>query len=172
MHLRNWTLTIYRPPKHPDPPVNLLDPYDSFQKDSNGDLVLVTRMSHIYSSFAQANYNEYILKTRKGNPVVVYQETPSRRFRHKSNCHGYTFLDGDYWLLSSQVQKILIDNDWVIVPHTQAASGDIAVYKELDGTIVHTAKVTGQDARGHVLVDSKNGFEMALQNVPATSIVP
>ena len=172
VHLRNWTLTFYRSPDHANPPVNYLDPYDSFQKDSNGGLVLVARMSHVYSPFAQADYNEYILKTRKGNPVVVYQETPSRRRRHKSNCHGYTFLDGDYWLLSSQVQKILIDNKWVIVPHDQVAAGDIAVYKELDGTIVHTATVTGKDSQGHVLVSSKNGFELALENVPATSVVP
>ena len=110
--------------------------------------------------------------SRKLKYIPRVQETPSRRQRHKSNCHGLTFLDGDYWLLGSQVDRILDDNDWVIIKEAKAKPGDVAVYRDWKGRIVHTAKVTGRDAANHILVNSKNGFDKEIESVRAVEVVP
>lgn len=170
--LRNFTLAYYRAPEHAFPPENELDPYDSFQKDENADLIITSTGTNRYSNLAQSIYQGYELKTHKGTPVTVYQETPSRQGSHKSNCHGLTFLAGDYWLLGSQVERILDENDWVIVKHTKVQPGDVAVYRDLKGRIVHTAKVIGRDSTDHVLVTSKNGFAVEIKSVRAVEVVP
>ena len=170
--IRDFTLGYYRSPEHSYPPENQLDPYDSFQKDANADLVIIATGTNRFPNLSQSLYQGYVLKTHKGSPVTVYQETPSRQGSHKSNCHGLTFLDGDYWLLGSQVETILDDNDWVIVKHTKAQPGDVAVYRDLKGRIVHTAKVIGRDTTAHVLVKSKNGFEQEIEAVRAVDVVP
>jgi len=172
VRVRGIGLTYYRAPEHVYPPDNMLDPYDSFLKDRHGDLIITSNGKNIFSDFAQTVYQGYVLKTRKGNPVIVYQATPGRRLRHKSNCHGLTFLEGDFWLLGSQVERIFDDNHWVLVSESQAARGDVAVYRDYNGRIAHTARVTGRDAEGHVLVDSKNGFELKVESVRASAVVP
>jgi hypothetical protein len=172
VRLREFTLTFYRAPEHSYPPENMLDPYDSFKKDANGDLIISATGTNRYSGYARSLYLGYALKTHKGNEVIVYQETPSRRGRDKSNCHGLTFLDGDYWLLGSQVERILADNDWVAISPASAQRGDVAVYRDLKGRIVHTARVVGRDNDRHVLVNSKNGFESEMEAVHAARVVP
>ena len=172
IRVRDYTLTYYRAPEHATPAENLLDPYDSFLKDANGDLIITPTGTNKISNFAQAMYAGYNLKTHKGTTVTVYQETPSRSERHKSNCHGLTFLDGDYWLLGTQVEKILADNGWDPVDARNVRSGDVAVYRKLDGTIVHTARVVGHDTRGVIRVNSKSNFEPEQTGVTAESVVP
>ena len=164
------TLAYYRAPEHPIPPVNHLDPYDSFQKDADGDLIVVSTTTNIFSRSTESLFQGYMLRTHKGNPVYVYQQTPSRRKRQKSNCHGLTFLDGDYWLVGGLVEQILNDNNWEAIVEDKVEVGDVAVYRDSHGAIVHTAKVTGRDATGRVLVTSKNGFDLPVQDAPAEKI--
>jgi hypothetical protein len=167
--VRDFTITYYRAPEHTYPPQNALDPYDSFEKDVDGSLVISNTGTNLFSHFAHSLYTGYEVKTHKGNPVVVYQETPSRRGRHKSNCHGLTFLDGDYWLIGTQVQRILDDGNWVAIRAERAQRGDIAVYRDLKGNIVHSARVVGRDDDGHILVNSKNGCDQEVKAVHAAN---
>ena len=170
--VRGFSLTYYRAPEHVYPPHNLLDPYDSFQKNAHGELIIKPTGINKFSDSPESVYQGYFLKTRKGNPVTVYQQTPSRQSRQKSNCHGLTFLSGDYWMLGSQVERILDDNNWVVVSETQVQPGDVVVYREPNGRITHTARVIARDADGHVLVDSKNGFQEEIKSIRATDVVP
>jgi hypothetical protein len=172
IRIRDHTLAFYRAPEHAHPPLNLLDPYDSFLKDADGNLIIESAGKSLFSNFTQSDYRGYVMKTRKGTPVLVYQDTPVRRQRHKSNCHGLTFLDGDYWMMGSQVDRILIDNDWVAVTEAKAQVGDVAIYQDLKGRITHTARVTGRDPSGHILVNSKNGFDQEVRCVRAVDVVP
>jgi hypothetical protein len=168
IRVRDFTITYYRAPEHSHPIKNrLLDPYDSFEKDADGDLVISATGTNIFSRFAKATYLGYVLKTHKGNPVMVYQETPSRRGRQKTNCHGLTFLGGDYWLLDSQVQRILDDDGWVAIRPERTQRGDVAVYRNSKGNIVHSARIVTRDDNGHVLVNSKNGFDSRVNSVLA-----
>src|SRR5205814_4610006 len=98
MKIRDYTVTFYSAPEHATPPGNLLDPYDSFVKDANDDLVMSATGTNVFSEFNSTEYREYVLKTHRQHPIRVYQATPSRRKRYMSNCHGLTFLGGSYWL--------------------------------------------------------------------------
>ena len=172
LRIRNITITYYRAPEHLTPAVNQLDPFDSFLKDATGNLLITPTGTNRVVNLAPALFTGYVLKTHKGTPVLVYQETPSLRVRHKSNCHGYTFLGGDYWLLGSQVSKILDDNGWEVVTASHVRHGDVAVYCERNGRIAHSALVSSRDDRGIIRVNSKSGFDREEIGVPAGSVIP
>jgi hypothetical protein len=171
LKLHGLSLTYYRAPAHAFPPENAFDPYDSFQKDENGDLIIAATHHGFVSQFTQSGYRGFMLKTHTGTPVLVYQETPARRFQYKSNCYGLTFLGGEYWLVGTEVDKILQDGQWTVITEPSARAHDVAVYRDLTGCIVHTAKVVGRDHEGRVLVDSKNGWHQALRSVRAIDVV-
>lgn len=170
--VRHHTLVYYRAPAHTVPPLNELDPYDSFQKDDHGDLVIAETDQGIHSTYAGAEYRGYQLKTRNGDPVLVYQVTPTRRDRTKSNCHGFTFLAGDYWMMSDQVDLIIDGNHWSLVPREEVSPSDVAVYRDKRGKVVHTARVVGRNEKGQILVDSKDGFDTKIRGVWADSVIP
>jgi hypothetical protein len=170
--IRGITLLYYRAPEHASPPVNRLDPYDSFRKDEKDDLLITATGTNIFSNCTETEYHGYALQTKKGTPILVYQASPTRRWRYKANCHGYTFLGGDYWLRNAQVKQILEDNGWVIVSAEDAQPGDVAIYRDSTGTIVHSAIVVGKDLKGHVLVDSKSGYDLDRKAVWAARVIP
>jgi len=72
-----------------------------------------------------------------------------------SNCHGHVFGHGRHWVLGRHVDMILRDNQYaqVEVP----AENDVAVYRNLDGTVTHTGIVRGHLPDGAPLVEGKWG---------------
>ena len=58
-----------------------------------------------HSDVANCDFMEYELLTKENHPVMVYQTSPTREWDAKCNCHGYTFLHGDYWIMNSQVER-------------------------------------------------------------------
>jgi hypothetical protein len=170
--LSGGMLMYYRASSHSSQPVNFLDPYDSFQKDENGDLLITATGTNRFSAYTRTEFRGYALKTNRGTPVTVYQATPPRRWRHKANCYGYTFLDSDFWLVGADVEKILDDNGWAIVDGEDARAGDVAIYRDSDAIIVHSARVVGRDLNGHVLVDSKDGYDKDIKAVWAEALSP
>jgi hypothetical protein len=168
--VKGLTLTYYRAPDRLHFREQSLDRYNSFLKDETGNLVIELSGLNRFSLTAHSNYQGYRLKTQKGNAIEIYQEIPSLRRQFQSNCHGYTFLDGEYWMLSSQVERLLDDNGWSVVTESLVERGDVAVYREASGRVCHTARVIGRDADGHVLVNSKNGFEELREGVRAVAV--
>jgi hypothetical protein len=71
------------------------------------------------------------------------------------NCYGWLFTDGAYWLFESDISPILLDNGYREVPVPQA--GDLVVYRDDDGRIVHCGLVRAAGADGLILVESKWG---------------
>jgi hypothetical protein len=71
------------------------------------------------------------------------------------NCHGWVFTGGRFWLYSADVERILRDNGYR--PVRDPRPGDVAVYRDPDGTISHTGVVWAVVAGGRVLVESKWG---------------
>lgn len=163
--LKDFTITYYRALHQGAPPENRLDPYDTFLKDQNGDLVVAPALTNVYQSIMQAEMRCYQLRTKKDRPVIVYQASPAKRWRFKSNCHGYTFLAGDYWMLGDQVRPVLEDGGWKVVAPSNVRSNDIAIYRDLSSSIVHSAIVVGRDKNDKILVDSKDGFAQLRRSV-------
>jgi len=72
-----------------------------------------------------------------------------------TNCHGYVFTNGQYWVSGKQVDMILDDNGYRPVSVPQA--GDLAIYRDADGHVLHSGIVRGLAADGVILVESKWG---------------
>jgi hypothetical protein len=72
-----------------------------------------------------------------------------------SNCHGWVFVEGRYWIPTESVDTILKDNGYILVEHPEA--GDLIVYRDHDGRPFHTGIVKALGGDGFVLVESKWG---------------
>jgi len=68
-----------------------------------------------------------------------------------SNCHGWVFAEGRYWV--NQIEVILADNGYL--PVSAPAIGDLAIYRGIRGDIVHSGLV--RTTAGGILVESKWG---------------
>lgn len=73
----------------------------------------------------------------------------------KYNCHGWVFTGGRYWVRSPRVATILEDNGYLAVQ--QPRSGDVAVFRNPLGEIVHTGLVRSGSDHGPILIESKWG---------------
>jgi hypothetical protein len=72
-----------------------------------------------------------------------------------SNCHGWVFTGGRYWLRGAAVEPVLEDNGYS--PVQTPALGDLALYRDENGTIAHSGVVCGFTSKHEVLVESKWG---------------
>jgi len=73
----------------------------------------------------------------------------------KSDCHGWVFTGGLYLVRGVEVEYILQDNGYH--PVAMPESGDLAVYRNVQGAIIHTGLVRLGTNDGLVLIESKWG---------------
>ncbi|GIW90977.1 MAG: hypothetical protein KatS3mg109_1409 [Pirellulaceae bacterium] len=83
---------------------------------------------------------------------VIRREKPTPRY----NCHGWVFTGGRYVVKSEDVETILHDNGYSEVEQPQV--GDLVVYRDEQGRIIHTGVVRGILDDGTPLLESKWGF--------------
>src|SRR5262249_36987556 len=72
----------------------------------------------------------------------------------ETNCHGWVFAAGQFWLKGEDGPWILEDNGYQPVERPQAQ--DIAVWRDPSGQVTHTAVVRSAED-GQVLLESKWG---------------
>jgi hypothetical protein len=72
-----------------------------------------------------------------------------------SNCHGWVFAGGRYWLTPDGVEEILRDNGYHEAANPRA--GDVVVYRDPTGKVLHSGIVRGTSDDGRILVESKWG---------------
>lgn len=78
--------------------------------------------------------------------------------RLKCDCHGLSFADGKYWVDNDQVNTILSGDNYKTTNAPQA--GDVAVFRDANGNVVHSTTVTGVDDKGKVTeVSGLGGIE-------------
>ena len=123
----------------------------------------------------KATYNVCCLFTSAGVPFIALQLTDKKEtneltpsgFDYTSNCHGYTFLNGEYWINSeSSVDAVLSEYLPISNPNLIEA-GDVVVYKTENtddnpaefgsGDLIyaHSAKIAGEDNNGDYKLDAK-----------------
>jgi len=73
-----------------------------------------------------------------------------------SNCFGWIFADGRYWLDNDQVELILDENGYGLADTPRP--GDLAVYRDDEKRIHHVAVVRAICDDGTVLVEGKWGW--------------
>jgi hypothetical protein len=73
----------------------------------------------------------------------------------RSNCHGWVFTGGDYGISEIVVDALLQDNGYQRVDSPQA--GDVVVYRDAAGVVLHTGRVYRVHNNGEVWIESKWG---------------
>jgi RHS repeat-associated protein len=68
--------------------------------------------------------------------------------RMKCDCHGLTFVEGKYWIDDDQVDKLLRGDNYQRTDTPKI--GDLAIYRNADGEVVHSATVSQTDSDGNV----------------------
>jgi hypothetical protein len=74
----------------------------------------------------------------------------------RSNCFGWIFTNGEYWLDSGDIDRILHDNGYMAVE--SPAPGDLIIYRARDNTILHCGLVRAVESDGLVIIESKLGW--------------
>jgi len=93
---------------------------------------------------------ELVMKSRSVRNGVIRQHPATDR----SNCHGWVFTAGRFWLPGENIDRILTENDYALV--TDPKPGDLIVYRK--GTsVTHTALVRYVTEGYPVLVEGKWG---------------
>lgn len=82
-----------------------------------------------------------------------------------ANCHGWVFTAGRFLLKGTDVDRILCDNNYYIV--SDPKPGDIMIYRNEVGDILHTALVQGVLVDGNVILESKWGVDQRFLHLPA-----
>jgi hypothetical protein len=88
-----------------------------------------------------------------GGPAGAGEAGQPRRYS-PTNCHGWVFTGGLFWLEGRVVEQILEDNGYE--PVTTPRPDDLTVYRA-EGEIVHTAIVRSAEPGQPVMVEGKFG---------------
>jgi hypothetical protein len=110
-------------------------------RDENGVLVFQPEgevSKDYHASGKSAMTQDGWLYTDDGIPVAASTNRDISEPGFDTNCHGYTFGDGQYWINPDQVPKILEGDDYENILDPKA--GDIVVYYE-NRKAIHSAKV-------------------------------
>jgi hypothetical protein len=109
---------------------------------------------------------ELVAVTDRGREVELYRweddgyNNQSAQFiqagseNSRANCHGWVFTSGEYLLWRNGVERILEDNGYH--PCKVPRAGDLIVYRNGDGEILHTGLVKASFFGG-ILIESKWG---------------
>ena len=81
-----------------------------------------------------------------------------------SNCHGWVFTGGRFLLRGEGVERILQGNGYSVV--STPSAGDIVIYRNESGNILHTGLVQGVLNEGTVIIESKWGTDQRFLHRP------
>lgn len=112
------------------------------QRDSSGNIIYLPISGHIESwadgygawAYMEAGY----IYADNGDPILVYRNAGGTS-GFDTDCHGVSFGDGQYWINNNQADNILDGDNYYNVPSGSYASGDIVVYYDNSGRIIHSA---------------------------------
>jgi hypothetical protein len=129
------------------------------QRDEEGKLVAEEEVGEIaprqHGSGKATLFETFNLFTDDGTAIEVWANLGLENNEFDSNCHGYTFADGEYWMQPSEVENVLKGDNYKPVDIPQ--EGDVVVYWDKKGEAVHSAKVVVVDQSG-VQVDGISGI--------------
>lgn len=108
-----------------------------------------------YEAYAEWIHLEYC---QRYELIVTSAPTP------RTNCHGWVFLRGQYLLFGEQVEQILEDNGYLEV--FQPRPGDLIIYRDAAGNILHSGLVWEYAADGGLLIQSKFGISGCYLHAP------
>ncbi|MCU0710494.1 MAG: hypothetical protein MUC43_00445 [Pirellula sp.] len=105
--------------------------------------------------------DQALLATSNSFPVALIRR---KQVDLSANCHGWVFAKGDFLINSLGVSIILEDNDYTRVDRPE--TGDIAIYRNMSGDVIHTALVCSVLEDNTVLLESKWGLHQRFIHLP------
>ena len=93
-------------------------------------------------------------ETVQQNPAIRDSIIRCSPATDRSNCHGWIFTGGRYWVTGAEVDRILTDNHYL--PVSDPKPGDLVVYRN-GKTVAHTGLVTYVTEGHPVLIEGKWG---------------
>ena len=145
-------------------PLGFVDPTGLLERDSDGNIVFTPVGGSIIREHPAAKGTDFraqpgVIKTDNG-PIIKAYASLAHDQRMDTNCHGYTFADGKYWINGNQVETILAEDNYI--PQSIPAVGDVVAHRRPDGRIEHTTTVRSIDvSTGAVIVEGIGGLETA-----------
>jgi hypothetical protein len=111
------------------------------QRDPNGNLEYnIIGPDYSEHPSGLGSYNLKVnLFADDGTPIKASINLESDIPELNTDCHGVTFADGEYWINDDQVDLILKGDNYHDVSKPQR--GDIVIYRDADGNVVHSATV-------------------------------
>lgn len=106
---------------------------------------------------SDAEYREYRQSEATRLSLITQAAIPRSPVNMHANCHGWVFSNSQFLLQGRYVEWILQDNGYT---QTQTPGPeDLVVYRDEDGSIVHTGVVRGVLDDGTIIIESKFGLE-------------
>lgn len=102
--------------------------------------------------YQAATVEERYLQRNKAIRDRVIRQSPAD---DRTNCHGWVFTGGQYWVGGTEVVTILAENQYQ--PVTDPQPGDLVVYRDDQDAVTHTALVRYVTPGLPVLVEGKWG---------------
>jgi RHS repeat-associated protein len=156
-------------------PVRFDDPDGRLKRDPmTGQLVFMVvaskvTMTHAGDGAGIGKGNAGYLFADDGRPIEAFQNVNGRT-NFQCDCHGLTFADGKFFIDNSQVRNILAGDGYSSVAGPR--QGDVAVYSDKSGNVVHTTTVVSVDKKGNVMVAGLGGLQMKSQTTSAKAAWP
>lgn len=114
-------------------PLSYIDPDGRVIRDAEGNILY-------YSS---GETRKYIFELEEGNTEIVEVElgyifadnwapievlnNQTNDARFDTNCHGITFINGEYWLNSDQIPALLVGDNYIEVSKENASVNDVII---------------------------------------------
>ncbi len=116
-------------------------------RNKDGEIIYITdgrreTVEHFHGESAIAEIG-YIF-TNDGTPIQVYKFISGHR-GFKTDCHGLTFADGDYWINNEEVRKILNGDDYDNIDDGSIKVGDVVTQEDSRDNIHHSSTVSCTD---------------------------
>lgn len=128
-------------------PVNAWDPDGQIRRKRRGKIIFEkSKRGYIRHGSGQIAYSwEGHIFTDDGREVKAYRFIKGDRGMI-TDCHGVTFCDGKFWVDNDQVDTILKGDGYTKVD--KAKRGDVLIYRDAQGNVVHSVTVTAVDENG------------------------
>lgn len=155
---------------------------DAFKRDENGEIIAIDQGSPAFVQHGGAPGEAFKVQPVKiqlkdGTWIEGFRSfnestkngvdfTPDHRFQ--ADCHGVTFADGKYWVNDDQVETILVGGG--LKQTATPKVGDVGVYRDANGLVVHSVTVSKVDESGKVTeISGLGGLEMHEHTDPPAS---
>jgi RHS repeat-associated protein len=151
-------------------PINFVDPMGMIQRNRDGTFKFdpvgpSTMVRHHADREAGARVQWGYLYADDGTQIEAFRNLSGRQV-YDTDCHGYTFANGQFWINDDQAAAVLQGDRYVQVETPRV--GDVAMYTQ-NGEYIHSGRVTSIDPeKGPMVTDDAGIRPEGIQTAPAT----